>query len=120
MTSHRPLQIAGVIRQVVARFASQIPPSLAQVVTVVDVRLSEDFSYADIGLTAISGVEEATKYLPKKKGEMRSELAAKLRVHRIPQLRFSVDEDSLRGNRIDEIFHVIDEQAVEKEKGTSM
>jgi ribosome-binding factor A len=114
MTSHRSLQIASIIRQVVARFASQIPPSLAQVVTVVDVRLSEDFSYADIGITAVSGLDEAIAYFPRKKGAIRAELAQKLRVHRIPQLRFLKDENTVRGNRIDELFHLIDEQSAQK------
>lgn len=72
--------------------------------TIVDVQLSQDLSYADIYVSAIAGVEDGIKYLASQKGSMRAELAASLRLHRIPILRFHRDDVGERGARIDRLL----------------
>lgn len=99
--SHRNAQIAGIIRSIVASHALRIPPSVACVVSVVDVRLSEDIQYADIAVAAVSGVEKAIAHLTKAQSSIRREIASRLRLHRVPILRFHHDIDGSRAHRID-------------------
>lgn len=107
--SHRNAQLSGIIRSTVATHALRIPPNLAKVVSVVDVKLSKDFSYADIFLSAVEGVEAAIKFLFQSKGLIRKELAGILRMHKIPILRFHRDTLSEQGNRIDDILSKLKE-----------
>lgn len=102
--SHRSEQLAGIIRSIVATFALRIPPMKAKVVSVVDVRLSPDYSYADIYLSAVDGVDRAVTELLSMKGEIRKKMSQEIRIHKLPVLRFHRDEVGERGNRIDELL----------------
>ena len=104
MASHRIAQISGIIRTVAATHALQTPPNMATVVSVTDVRVSADLSYADVSVSAITNVEGAIKFLASQKGAMRKELAAKLQSHRVPILRFNVDTEGQRASRIDTLL----------------
>lgn len=105
--SHRPQQLAGIIRSIVATFALRIPPMKAKVVSVVDVQLSSDYSYADIYLSAVDGVERAIESLISMKGEIRKKMSSEIHIHKLPILRFHKDELGERGNRIDELLRRI-------------
>ncbi len=102
--SHRPAQIAGIVRSVVARHATSIPPTTAKVVSVVEVKVSADLSYADVYLSAIDGVEHAIHTLKAQASEMRAELANDLKLHKIPTLRFHKDTTGEEGARIDDLL----------------
>lgn len=102
--SHRPEQLAGIIRSIVASFALRISPMKAKVVSVVDVTLSSDYSYADIYVSAIDGVDRAIEALIEMKGEIRKKMSQEIRIHKLPVLRFYKDEVGERGNRIDELL----------------
>lgn len=102
--SHRAAQIAGMIRTLAATHALSVPPSVAGLTTVTDVRVSADLSYADIFVNALDRTDAAIRFLASKKQQMRRDLAGALKVHRVPQLRFHVDEDGQRGERIDRIL----------------
>ncbi len=108
--SHRNAQIAGIIRSTVARYALKIQPQAAKVVSIVEVKLSKDFSYADISVNAIEGMDNAIKFLLAHKGELRKELAEQLRLHKIPVLRFHRDELGEQGTRIDNLLTKLDEE----------
>lgn len=113
--SHRPEQLAGIIRSIVATFALRIPPVKAKVVSVVDVKLSSDYSYADIYLSAVEGVDRAVTELMSMKGEIRKKMSQEIRIHKLPVLRFCRDEVGERGNRIDELLATISTQKSKKQ-----
>ena len=102
--SHRVPQIAGIIRTLVATISLSIPPTVAGLTSIAEVRVSADLSYADIFVSSVDRTEAAVKFLAAQKGRMRRELALQLRVHRVPQLRFHVDAEGQRGERIDRIL----------------
>ncbi len=102
--AHRPAQISGMIRTLAAGYAIQIPPTTANIVSIADVKVSSDLSYADIFVSAITGAPAAVKFLASKKGAMRKTLAAQMRTHRVPILRFKVDTETARVTKLDEIL----------------
>jgi ribosome-binding factor A len=112
--SHRPAQIAGVIRSTVAEFALQIPPNVANVVSIVDVKMSPDFSYADVFISAMDGVDAAVKNLASRQGEIKKNLSTKLRVFKLPILRFQRDIEGERGTRLDALLEKLERESAEK------
>jgi ribosome-binding factor A len=102
--SLRASKIASVVRSIVALRAAQIPPNLSIAVCITDVRVSSDLSYADISISAISGVEKAIKHLQSAKGEMRALIAAQLQAHRVPILRFHSDIEGQKASRLDTLL----------------
>ena len=105
--SHRVPQIAGIIRSLVATIALSIPPTLAGLTSIADVKVSTDLSYADIFVSAVDRTEAAVKFLEAKSSRMRRELALALRVHRVPQFRFHIDIEGQRGERIDRLLELL-------------
>jgi ribosome-binding factor A len=105
--SHRPAQLSGILRSVLALHALQIPPNTAKVVSIVQVKVSADLSYADVYLSAIEGVEPAIKFLKEKVPEIRSELASTQKLHRIPALRFHKDTTGEEGAKIDKLLSTL-------------
>lgn len=95
---------ASLIRSVVAKHALAIPPHIAHVVSITDVEVSADFSYADIYVSALQNVEAAIKFLNNNKGPIRKELSGGLRSFRLPLLRYHVDTRGERGSRIDRLL----------------
>lgn len=102
--SHRPAKIASVIRQVVAIEALNIPPDLAQVVNVTEVKVSSDFSYADVFVTALKNPQQAIKHLKKRQGSLRRSLARELQMYRIPILRLVIDRRGEEGEKIERLL----------------
>lgn len=102
--SHRAPQVAGIIRSLVATIALEVPPTVAGLTGIADVRVSTDLSYADIFVSSVDRTEAAVKFLASKKSRMRRELAEKLKTHRVPVLRFHVDIEGQRGERIDRLL----------------
>lgn len=92
------------IRSLVATHALAIPPNVAGLTSVVHVVVSADLSYADIFVNSLDRTEAAVKFLAGKKSQMRRSLAEALKVHRVPQLRFHIDTEGQRGERIDRIL----------------
>ncbi len=102
--SHRPAQIAGMLRTIAARHAIEVPPNLATIVSIARVQVSGDLSYADVYVSAITGSEAAVKFLTHRKGEMRAELARHLQAHRAPLLRFHIDEEGERVTKLERVL----------------
>lgn len=99
--------------------ATQIPPTIAVAVSVSDVKLSRDFSYADVFLSAISGVEAAVHFLQGKKGEIRDGIATSVSVHRVPILRFHRDTLSEKATRLDELLASIATVEAKKKRSSA-
>lgn len=83
-------------------------------VTVTDVNLTNDYSYAKVYVTFLGDgdVNEKMKILEESKGFIRKELSSALDIRKIPELRFIYDETAIKAQKIEEILNKIktDEQ----------
>lgn len=105
---HRQNKLASVIRALVAEHALRLPPAVATAVSVVEVRVSTDLSYADVFLSAFEGVDRAVEALRAIRGPLRREVADASRIFRVPLLRFHRDVAGERSARVDAILQKID------------
>lgn len=82
-------------------------------VTVTDVEVSGDLQQAKVFITALGDGDkkEATlKGLEKAKGFIRSEIGARIRLRKTPELLFEWDDSYERGERIDKLLHEIHDE----------
>lgn len=75
-------------------------------VTVTAVQLSDDLSFAKVYFSFLGKgeVEPRMKALEKSKGFIRSELAKRLAIYKVPELQFNHDDSFDKGQRIQEIL----------------
>lgn len=101
-------RIAAIIRKNIAEIIQfQIRDPKLGFVSIPEVRVSKDFSYATVYVSFINDEEVAPslEVLNKAKGFIRSELAQKLDIRRVPEIRFVVDEGYKREARITELLN---------------
>ncbi|MEI8230933.1 MAG: ribosome-binding factor A [Candidatus Peregrinibacteria bacterium] len=101
--SKRPLMIASVVRSVVAPFLRGCPP-VCGIVSLTDVEVSSDLSYANCLVSALKEPGQAVEFLESRHSELQRGLAAALQAFRIPKVRFKIDPRTERGRRIDELL----------------
>ena len=70
-------------------------------VTIPEVKVSNDFSYAKV---YVSFIKEGLEVLNHSKGFIRSELASKMDTRRIPEISFVLDEGYKKEARIEELL----------------
>jgi ribosome-binding factor A len=76
-------------------------------VTVTKVKVSADLSYANIHVSVMGSKQDIERSLTCLDGAarfVRSELGKRLRIKRIPEIRFHYDDSCVRGARIDSIL----------------
>ena len=77
-------------------------------VTVMDVKLSRDLRHATVYVSTLGGgegaEEETLAVLREHRGFLRSELAKRLKLRRVPELRFEPDLVTVRAQRIEELL----------------
>ena len=100
--SKRPAMLASVIREIIAPVLRDCPQECG-IVSLADVEVSGDFSYATAYITALQHPDVAVKYLEKRLPYLQKNMSA---IHRakVPRLRFRIDKRAEHGNRIDEIL----------------
>ena len=81
-------------------------------VTVTDCDTSNDLSYAKIYVTVLEEdkKEETLKALNKASSFIRSELAKRIEIRNIPELKFYYDESISYGEKIDKIIDKVNEE----------
>lgn len=119
MSSIKVKRLEGIIRKNVTDIIqfSVKDPSVG-FVTITDVRISNDHSYATVYCSFLGKEERAEaglKALNRSKGYIRSELSQRLDIRRTPELRFEIDTAMENGRHIDEIIAKIHEQENNKE-----
>ena len=75
-------------------------------VTVSDVIVSADLSYCDVYISIfLKGYKqkEAFEYIDKKKGTIRSELAHRINIRKMPEIRLHLDDSLDKIERIEDI-----------------
>ena len=95
--------LASVIREVIAPVLRACPAS-CQMVSITEVDVSDDFSYATVYISALQEQETALTFLEKQLPQLHKSLGA-IHRSRIPQLRFRVDPRTERGGRVDDLLH---------------
>ncbi len=86
-------------------------------VTITDVEVSQDLRNANIYFTHLgdeSETEEVLHALERAAGFLRSELAQRTRLRRVPELRFKFDDSLIRGRHIDALLEQIAQERAAK------
>lgn len=82
-------------------------------VTITDVEVTSDMSYAKIFVSFLgqdARREAGLKALNQSKGFIRSELAKRLTIRKTPELIFQLDNSLEKGNKIEKILHDINKK----------
>ncbi len=103
MTSKRPAMIGSVVRAVVAPLLRACPRECGMV-SLTEVEVSADLSYATCLVSALAVPDQAVAFLTSKRKELQMALGHALQIHRVPLLRFRIDPRSERGARIDRLL----------------
>jgi ribosome-binding factor A len=86
-------------------------PRLGTMVSVTDVEVSRDLSFARIFVSVLAEGDERAKVLhalQSAAGFVRHELSPRLGLREVPNLRFMLDDSIERGARVDEILRRIE------------
>jgi ribosome-binding factor A len=121
--SNRPERVAHLMRREVAEILQRRvrDPRVTAMVSVTDVEVTHDLSMARIFVSIMPGGEEAERTLEALQsaaGFVRHELAPRLGLREVPNLRFVHDTSIDRGARVDELLRRIDRgETIEDEDG---
>ena len=91
-------------------------------VTITDVHISNDHSFAKVFVTFLgkdARAQAGLKALNRAKGFIRSELSQRLDIRRTPDLIFVLDETEMKARHIDEIIHNLHTEDEMPEEDTS-
>lgn len=115
--AHRIERVNNLIRREISELIQRElrDPRLDEFVTVTEVSTSPDLKFAKVYISCISGKQEGQKTLTvlnSASGFLRTELARKVRLRRIPELSFYWDDSIEHGDRI---LRLIDQVSLEKE-----
>ena len=86
-------------------------------VTVTDVKVSNDHSYAKVYVTFLgkdARAQAGLKALNRARGFIRSELSQRLSIRRTPELNFIIDETEVHGKQIEAIIDEIHKEEESK------
>ncbi|MBF0358721.1 MAG: 30S ribosome-binding factor RbfA [Magnetococcales bacterium] len=90
-------------------------PRLSGVISITDVEMSRDLQYATIFFTMYGGEpENGLEGLSRASGFIRRQLGRRLKMRRVPELRFKVDGSMVQGEKIDRLLNSIDIPPVEE------
>lgn len=114
MSSHRIDRIAEDLkRELCDIFRSLKDPRVSQFLSVVRVDVSGDLSYASVYVSALEGLDatkSAVKGLTSAKGYIKRELSGRLKLRKIPEMRFIADDSIAHGASISKILNDIREE----------
>lgn len=107
--ANRNYRLAGEIkRDLTDIFAHQIrDPHIDSMVSVTDVEVSNDLSFAHVYVSKLGTAKERDELLEaltKANGYIRSALSQRLKIRKVPELRFSLDNSLEYGAKIEKIL----------------
>jgi ribosome-binding factor A len=94
--------LASVIRDIIAPILRECPQECG-IVSITEIEVSDDFSYATVYISALTEPEAALQFLEARQMQLTRSMGQLYR-KRIPSLRFRVDPRTERGGRIDELL----------------
>lgn len=108
----RPERVAQMIRREIAEILERLrDPRLSHWVSVTDVEVTGDLSMARVYVSILpSGAERdrSLETLRRASGYVRHELASRLELREVPEVRFLLDTSLERGARVDELLNKIE------------
>ena len=111
MASIKQKRLEGIIRKDISDIIQfEVKDADVGFVTITDVEVSSDHSYAKVYCTFLGQnprAQAGLKALNRAKGFIRSQLSQRLSIRRTPELTFVLDETEERGRHIDEIIRQI-------------
>ena len=108
MVSVKQKRLEGIIRKNISeimQFGVKDPD--VGFVTITDVQVSNDHSYAKVFVTFLGQnprMQAGLSALNRAAGFIRSELSKRMTIRRVPELSFVIDETEMNGRHIDEII----------------
>ncbi|ALM10000.1 MAG: hypothetical protein PeribacterA2_0627 [Candidatus Peribacter riflensis] len=95
--------IGSVVREVVAPLLRECPP-VCGIVSLTEVEVSADLSYATCLISALFENDQALAFLVSRLKELQTALGRTLQIHRVPKIRFRIDTRGQRAERLDELL----------------
>ena len=110
--SNRPDRVAHLMQREVAEILERRmrDPRIGTMVSVTDVEVTRDLSFARIYVSLLATGEERDRILhalQSAAGWVRHELSPRLGLREVPELRFELDDSVERGARVDNILRRI-------------
>lgn len=90
------------VRKIIAPILRECPPECG-IVTITEIEVSSDLSYATVHIGALRKPEVALAFLEGRQRELQRQMGA-LQTHKTPQIRFRLDTRAEEGNRIDKLL----------------
>ncbi len=102
----------ALIEQISYIIATEVKNSDINFVTITDVRVSNDLSYAKVYFTVLdeSKISVTTKALKEASGFIRHELRDRVDIRQIPELEFVYDESIKQAEKIENIIDKLHEE----------
>lgn len=112
MPTIRQIRVADRIRSELSElFLRDAKDPRLALITITDVTIDRDLSYADVYVNALGEDErrdEVIAALEHARGYLRSEIGRRIRLRRTPELRFHWDPSLERGERISDLLDSLD------------
>ncbi|MBR4456081.1 MAG: 30S ribosome-binding factor RbfA [Solobacterium sp.] len=118
MASIKQKRLEGIIRKNLSEILQfDVKDPNIGFVTITDVRVTNDHSYAKIYVTFLGATnkKEAMAALERAKGYIRSELSQRLDIRRCPELQFEIDTAEENARHIDALIEEIHHAEAKKE-----
>ena len=120
MASYKQGRYAGEITRVLADIFRELKdPRISPLLSVVKVDVSGDLSYAKIYVSAIEGEEktrESVKGLTSAAGYIKRELGARMKMRKMPELKFIADNSIEHGAKIGQMIDGFEYSDTENEE----
>ena len=103
---------SNMVKEISYILANEVKNSNIKFVTVTDVKLASDLSYAKVYVTVFDQekIKETLKALEQSKGFIRKKLSERIDIRHTPELSFVFDESIEYGNKIEKIIEKINEK----------
>ena len=80
------------------------------VVSVLDIRVTRDYTYADITVTSERDAEQLPAFLAPIAPDIRADVGGRVSIHRIPFIRFRMKKDDGTGDRVYAMINQLSKQ----------
>ena len=103
---------SNMVKEISYILANEVKDSDIKFVTVTDVKLASDLSFAKVYVTVFDQEkkEDTMKALNQAKGFIRKKLSERIDIRHTPELSFVFDESIEYGNKIEKIIEQINEK----------
>jgi ribosome-binding factor A len=101
-TERHLASLANRARLLIAPIVRECPPECG-VVAITDVKISSDFAYATVLISALQKPEVALKYLESRQRDLQK-LLGRIGTKSTPKLRLRIDRDGERSARLDALL----------------